>query len=114
MVFPWKSRWRQSADGWYHQKLGVAAACEGEERVSCHACHFCSNLVIPVKQPDLIQEPYYVRCIKPNDKKSPQLFDEERCRHQVEYLGLLENVRVRRAGFAYRQTYEKFLHSGNV
>ncbi|NXJ72343.1 MYO1D protein, partial [Rostratula benghalensis] len=55
-------------------------------------------------------EPYYVRCIKPNDKKSPQLFDEERCRHQVEYLGLLENVRVRRAGFAYRQTYEKFLH----
>ncbi|XP_015278854.1 PREDICTED: unconventional myosin-Id-like [Gekko japonicus] len=57
------------------------------------------------------KEPFYVRCIKPNDKKSPQLFDEERCRHQVEYLGLLENVRVRRAGFAYRQTYEKFLHS---
>ncbi|KAH0626942.1 hypothetical protein JD844_002249 [Phrynosoma platyrhinos] len=56
------------------------------------------------------KEPYYVRCIKPNDKKSPQLFDEDRCRHQVEYLGLLENVRVRRAGFAYRQTYEKFLH----
>ncbi|KAG8139870.1 hypothetical protein E2320_002613, partial [Naja naja] len=55
-------------------------------------------------------EPYYVRCIKPNDKKSPQLFDEERCKHQVEYLGLLENVRVRRAGYAYRQTYEKFLH----
>ncbi|XP_050790863.1 unconventional myosin-Id [Gopherus flavomarginatus] len=56
------------------------------------------------------KEPYYVRCIKPNEKKSSQLFDEERCRHQVEYLGLLENVRVRRAGFAYRQTYEKFLH----
>uniref|UniRef100_A0A6I8NN19 Unconventional myosin-Id n=1 Tax=Ornithorhynchus anatinus TaxID=9258 RepID=A0A6I8NN19_ORNAN len=55
------------------------------------------------------KEPYYVRCIKPNDKKSPQLFDPERCRHQVEYLGLLENVRVRRAGFAYRQTYERFL-----
>ncbi|NXN13752.1 MYO1D protein, partial [Indicator maculatus] len=53
-----------------------------------------------------LKEPYYVRCIKPNDKKSPQLFDEERCRHQVEYLGLLENVRVRRAGFAYRQTYQ--------
>ncbi|XP_069094072.1 unconventional myosin-Id [Pleurodeles waltl] len=56
------------------------------------------------------KEPYYVRCIKPNDKKSPQQFDEQRCRHQVEYLGLLENVRVRRAGFAYRQTYQKFLH----
>ncbi|XP_053569259.1 unconventional myosin-Id-like [Bombina bombina] len=56
------------------------------------------------------KEPYYVRCIKPNDKKSPSLFDPERCRHQVEYLGLLENVRVRRAGFAYRQVYERFLH----
>uniref|UniRef100_A0A674MLD7 Unconventional myosin-Id n=1 Tax=Takifugu rubripes TaxID=31033 RepID=A0A674MLD7_TAKRU len=55
------------------------------------------------------KEPYYVRCVKPNDVKSPLLFEEERCRHQVEYLGLLENVRVRRAGFAYRQTYPRFL-----
>ncbi|XP_072905181.1 unconventional myosin-Id-like [Hemitrygon akajei] len=55
------------------------------------------------------KEPYYVRCIKPNDQKSPILFDYERCRHQVEYLGLLENVRVRRAGFAYRQPYNRFL-----
>ncbi|XP_072116264.1 unconventional myosin-Id-like [Mobula birostris] len=55
------------------------------------------------------KEPYYVRCIKPNDQKSAILFDYERCRHQVEYLGLLENVRVRRAGFAYRQPYNRFL-----
>lgn len=50
-----------------------------------------------------------MRCIKPNEMKSPMLFDEARCRHQVAYLGLLENVRVRRAGFAYRQPYERFL-----
>lgn len=50
-----------------------------------------------------------MRCVKPNDVKSPLLFEQERCRHQVEYLGLLENVRVRRAGFAYRQTYPRFL-----
>uniref|UniRef100_A0A669C6G9 Unconventional myosin-Id n=1 Tax=Oreochromis niloticus TaxID=8128 RepID=A0A669C6G9_ORENI len=55
------------------------------------------------------KEPYYVRCVKPNDVKSPLLFEHERCRHQVEYLGLLENVRVRRAGFANRQTYPRFL-----
>ncbi|CAG0915513.1 unnamed protein product [Notodromas monacha] len=55
------------------------------------------------------KEPYYVRCIKPNDMKSPVLFDEERVKHQVSYLGLLENVRVRRAGFAHRQTYDRFL-----
>ena len=32
-----------------------------------------------------------------------------RCKHQVEYLGLKENIRVRRAGFAYRRPFEKFL-----
>jgi len=29
--------------------------------------------------------------------------------HQVTYLGLVENLRVRRAGFAYRRKYELFL-----
>lgn len=52
--------------------------------------------------------PFYVRCIKPNDIKLPTKLDEERCLHQVRYLGLLENVRVRRAGFANRQPYERF------
>lgn len=37
------------------------------------------------------------------------LFDDARCQHQVAYLGLLENVMVRRAGFAHRQTYGRFL-----
>ncbi|KAM9838654.1 unconventional myosin-Ig [Aulostomus maculatus] len=55
------------------------------------------------------KEPYYVRCIKPNEMKSPVLFDDARCQHQVAYLGLLENVMVRRAGFAYRQPYNRFL-----
>ncbi|XP_023382556.1 unconventional myosin-If-like, partial [Pteropus vampyrus] len=30
-------------------------------------------------------------------------------KHQVEYLGLKENIRVRRAGFAYRRQFAKFL-----
>lgn len=55
------------------------------------------------------KEPYYVRCIKPNEEKSPLLFNYERVEHQVSYLGLLENVRVRRAGFAYRIHYGRFL-----
>jgi myosin-1 len=29
--------------------------------------------------------------------------------HQIKYLGLQENVRIRRAGFAYRQTFDKFV-----
>lgn len=37
------------------------------------------------------------------------VFDEELVRHQVTYLGLMENLRVRRAGFAYRREYSLFL-----
>uniref|UniRef100_A0A8C8MMX5 Myosin ID n=1 Tax=Oncorhynchus tshawytscha TaxID=74940 RepID=A0A8C8MMX5_ONCTS len=67
------------------------------------------NSMIALVENLACKEPYYVRCIKPNDVKSPLLFEYERCRHQVEYLGLLENVRVRRAGFANRQEYPRFL-----
>jgi len=53
--------------------------------------------------------PHYIRCIKPNDTRTPLLCDEQRVLHQVKYLGLLENIKVRRAGFAYRQHFDKFL-----
>lgn len=36
-------------------------------------------------------------------------FDRDLVSHQVKYLGLMENLRVRRAGFAYRRNYEIFL-----
>ncbi|XP_053376054.1 unconventional myosin-Ic-like isoform X2 [Mercenaria mercenaria] len=55
------------------------------------------------------KEPSYVRCIKPNDYKRAGQFDERIVHHQVKYLGLMENLRVRRAGFAYRRPYEVFL-----
>uniref|UniRef100_A0A8C9U0S9 Myosin IG n=1 Tax=Scleropages formosus TaxID=113540 RepID=A0A8C9U0S9_SCLFO len=67
------------------------------------------NSIVALVDKLACKDPYYVRCIKPNEVKSPMLFDDARCRHQVAYLGLLENVRVRRAGFAYRQPYNRFL-----
>lgn len=57
----------------------------------------------------MCKEPSYIRCIKPNDLQSAGVFEDELVRHQVKYLGLMENLRVRRAGFAYRRTYETFL-----
>ncbi|CAJ0830946.1 732_t:CDS:10 [Entrophospora sp. SA101] len=54
-------------------------------------------------------QPSYIRTIKPNQNKSPSEYDEKMVLHQIKYLGLNENIRVRRAGFAYRQTFEKFL-----
>lgn len=68
--------------------------------------------------------PYYIRCIKPNENKRALEFDVQRfvlkkvifslflyfrVFHQVQYLGLKENIRVRRAGYSYRRLFEKFL-----
>ncbi|KAF7216087.1 transcript variant X3 [Nothobranchius furzeri] len=55
------------------------------------------------------KNPNYIRCIKPNDKKASHVFTESLVRHQLRYLGLMENVRVRRAGYAFRQPYEPCL-----
>uniref|UniRef100_A0A670YQA2 Unconventional myosin-Ib n=1 Tax=Pseudonaja textilis TaxID=8673 RepID=A0A670YQA2_PSETE len=55
------------------------------------------------------KNPNYIRCIKPNDQKAAHIFSDALVCHQVRYLGLLENVRVRRAGYAFRQTYEPCL-----
>jgi myosin-1 len=57
----------------------------------------------------MTKTPSYVRCIKPNHDKRAGIFDLAVVQHQVKYLGLMENLRVRRAGFAYRRPYEIFL-----
>lgn len=55
------------------------------------------------------QEPHYVRCIMPNWNKAPFDYNEELCLNQVRYLGLVENMKVRRAGYPYRMRYDRFM-----
>ncbi|XP_032879638.1 unconventional myosin-Ib isoform X4 [Amblyraja radiata] len=57
----------------------------------------------------LTKNPNYIRCIKPNDQKAPLIFSEALVRHQINYLGLMENVYVRRAGYAFKQPYDPCL-----
>ncbi|XP_012718841.2 unconventional myosin-Ih [Fundulus heteroclitus] len=57
----------------------------------------------------MAKEAWYIRCLKSNESKQSGQFDEALIRHQVKYLGLMEHLRVRRAGFAYRRKYEDFL-----
>lgn len=52
-------------------------------------------------------EPHYVRTIKSNETRR-NIFDRDLVEFQVRYLGLVENIRVRRAGFAYRSDYNFF------
>ncbi|GHJ90026.1 hypothetical protein NliqN6_6428 [Naganishia liquefaciens] len=54
-------------------------------------------------------EPSYIRTIKPNQNRSPSEYDDKAILHQIKYLGLQENIRVRRAGFAYRAEFAKMI-----
>ena len=56
-----------------------------------------------------MKSPWYIRCIKPNHTKSSSDSNRDLMLHQIKYLGLMENLRVRRAGFAYRRTLPYFV-----
>lgn len=53
--------------------------------------------------------PAYIRTIKPNENKLPLEYNTKNVLHQVKYLGLKENVKIRKAGFSYRSTFEQFV-----
>ncbi len=44
----------------------------------------------------------------PNVNKSPTEYNDELVTNQVRYLGLVENMKVRRAGYSYRMRYDWF------
>uniref|UniRef100_A0AAZ3QJ40 Myosin X, like 1 n=1 Tax=Oncorhynchus tshawytscha TaxID=74940 RepID=A0AAZ3QJ40_ONCTS len=55
-----------------------------------------------------VSNPFFVRCIKPNNEKNPSVFDPEVVLNQLRYSGMLETVKIRRAGFPVRRTFKDF------
>eukprot|EP00804_Cyclotella_cryptica_P021597 CCRYP_005870-RA/>CCRYP_005870-RA protein AED:0.20 eAED:0.20 QI:295/1/1/1/0.88/0.8/10/1786/2243 len=53
--------------------------------------------------------PHYVRCLKPNDELAPDNFDPKQIVEQLRYCGVLEAVRVSRAGYPTRYPHDVFM-----
>jgi myosin X len=53
--------------------------------------------------------PYFVRCLKPNMQKTANNFQPPVVLNQLRYSGMMETVRIRRAGFPVRRTFEDFI-----
>ncbi|XP_026859236.2 myosin-IIIb isoform X2 [Electrophorus electricus] len=55
-----------------------------------------------------VANPHFVRCIKPNASKLPDLVDRKLVMDQLRYNGLLETIRIRREGFSWRPSFKEF------
>ncbi|KAJ3033378.1 cytochrome c oxidase subunit 1 [Rhizophlyctis rosea] len=52
--------------------------------------------------------PHYVRCIKPNEEKEAFLFNDDMVLAQLRYSGMLDTIRIRKAGFPTRLAFDGF------
>jgi hypothetical protein len=53
--------------------------------------------------------PHFVRCVKPNKKQEAHVFDGPMVMEQLNYLGVLETVRIRQMGYPVRKEYHAFV-----
>lgn len=53
--------------------------------------------------------PHFIKCIKPNDQKRSDLFDQERISNQFHCLGILDAIKVRKNGFPYQVSFQDFI-----
>ncbi|XP_067824743.1 unconventional myosin-IXb-like [Heptranchias perlo] len=59
-------------------------------------------------------EPFFIRCIRSNDKKLELCFDDELVLQQLKYTGMLETVRIRRSGYSAKYTFQEFMDQFQV
>ncbi|XP_027140664.1 unconventional myosin-XV [Larimichthys crocea] len=53
--------------------------------------------------------PFFVRCIKPNNMKKPGVFEDELVSSQLRHSGIYETIRIRREGYPVRMPFDIFL-----
>lgn len=59
-------------------------------------------------------EPHFIRCVKPNHQKVPNVLDGNLALRQMRYAGLFEAIRIRKSGFAYRVPFSVFANTYQI
>ncbi|KAK9869439.1 hypothetical protein WA026_003194 [Henosepilachna vigintioctopunctata] len=80
----------------------------GSKKMATLSSKFRSSLDILMKTLNSCH-PFFVRCIKPNEQKKPQIFDRALCCRQLRYSGMMETAKIRQSGYPIRYTYKEFV-----
>ncbi|VVA99827.1 unnamed protein product [Arabis nemorensis] len=54
-------------------------------------------------------EPHYIRCVKPNNLLKPSTFENQNVLQQLRCGGVMETIRISRAGYPTRKHFDEFL-----
>ncbi|GMI94274.1 MYOSIN XI E [Hibiscus trionum] len=55
-------------------------------------------------------EPHYIRCVKPNNKLKPAIFENQNIMQQLRCGGVLEAIRISMAGYPTRRAFFEFIN----
>ncbi|KAL4591088.1 hypothetical protein LXL04_004037 [Taraxacum kok-saghyz] len=55
-------------------------------------------------------EPHYIRCVKPNNKLKPAIFEKINILQQLRCGGVLEAIRISCAGYPTRRPFFEFIN----
>ncbi|KAK7078910.1 putative TRAFAC class myosin-kinesin ATPase superfamily [Halocaridina rubra] len=96
----------QSGNGDFNGKGLRAKKSGGFVTVSAGYREQLSNLMKTLNA----TQPHFIRCIVPNETKSPGVTDPALIMHQLTCNGVLEGIRICRKGFPNRMLYQDFKH----
>lgn len=111
----------------------ISMGSETRKRAPTLSTQFKKSLDLLMKTLSSCQ-PFFIRCIKPNEFKRPmvfailfllscrirstniwpckiflQMFDRGLCCRQLRYSGMMETIRIRRAGYPIRHGFREFV-----
>jgi myosin-5 len=104
-LFTVQKKDNEDREGDASKKMGGKASTVGQQFKEQ-----LTSLISSVEKTD----PHYIRCLKPNDAAKPKMLTRRRLTEQLRYGGVLEAVRVARAGYPVRLTHTSFFQRYRV